>query len=1037
MQHRADRKRPAGARRWLAVGAALLTMACQGRLPTAAPARSAEAWGSLRRLPVASPQGFRLSGAPAPADGATATLDAAHVAGLTAAAADDPTLDAAQRRHILLWRDLAAGDITAARRRLAAAAPSAATDWLNDAGIAYAEWALRHGQPEDFEAALKALAGALNQADFAGAARFNRALLFQRLGLSEQAQSEWARYLADERSAAWATAAQRHLSALTPSPPDAARLWEAFAHCADHPDGPETEAFLASHLGRLVEGLGAAAEAFLTSGDEQRLAQVQRVADAARKRANERWGSDLAQALAGIQASGGASDWLAARRAFRAARQLYPIEGKPTAAEPLYAQARRAFLALGDSASALEAELGLVYCAVQRTETLQLDRLSSALLAEARQRGYVRLEGQALRVRAQLALRQSDAPAAVALAQASLTRFASLSDWEETQRSLLILSDAYERQGDSAAALRSLRELLDIGAQQGTNPRRRAQACAFAARTCAAAGACELGLAFAEEARAAAVGQAFPAFQLDAETLLATLFVKTGRFAEADAALDRAAAVLAGVADARARDVLALDFLPTAAWCRMALGDPAAALRLCARAAESLRRGRHDAYWPLTQSVRGAAYLALGDDRAAEAALRAGIDWMETARGRITKTPDRQRFFHRHADLYERLARIHAQRGQPDIALAWLERARARTLLDRRQASGKSGSGNLSPRALQRRLPDDIAAVAYAVGDHQTEVFTLDRQRLRHQTLPIGRERLAAQVQALTQALTNSSGDVAQARQAGQELYASLLSPLALSLEDVGRLVIIPDDSLHGLPWATLRDPQGRWLAERVPFSICPSVTALIRALEARPPDADAETLIVADARLSPAAADALPPLTGARDEIACLQSILGPARALAGDGAAKRQTLAALRTAGIAHLAVHGVAEPDEPLRSALYLTAADEDDGRLTAAEVYEQTFPRLRLVALSACESALGRPLRGEGMTGLAQAFLAAGAATVVATLARVEDRAMRDLMCAFHAAHQAGASPAKALQAAQRECLTQHPARWGLVIVLGAP
>ncbi len=1006
-------------------------------MPAEAPASPTAMWQSFRQRLVASPQGFRLSGALAPESGGAAGFDAAQAAALAAAVAGDATLGAAQRRHLLLWRDLATGDVRAARQRLAAAPPCAAPDWLNDLAVAHAEWALRDGRPEDFEASLKALDGALESADFAEAARFNRALLFQRLGLAERARAEWARYLADGPSPAWAAAARRHCSALTP-PPDASQLWDAFADFAARPDAPDAEAFLASHLGRLVADLGTAAEAFLISGDEQRLTQLQRVADAARRRAGERWASDLTQALVAIRARGAAPVWLAAWRDLQAARQLYPIEGKPTAAEPLYAQARRAFLDLGDAASALEAELGLVYCAVQLPQITRLERLSAALLASARQRGYLRLEAQALRVRAQLALRQADAPAAVAQARASLTRFEALADWEETQRSLLILSDAHERQGDGAAALGALRELLRLGAQHGANPRRRAQACAFAARTCAAADACELGLIFAEEARAAAVGQAFPAFQLDAETLLATLFVKTRRFEAASAALDRATALLASVADARARDALALDFLPTAAWCRMELGDPVAALQLCARAADRLRRGRHDAYWPLTQSVRGAAYLALGDDRAAEAALREGIRWLEAARRRMAQTPDRQRFFHRHAELYERLARLCLRRGQPASAFAWLERARARTLLDRRPGSGQPTGGELSARALQRRLPADIVAVAYAVGDHQTDVFALDRQRLRHRALPVGRAQLADQVQALTRLLTDPSSDVSQAQRAGSELYAALLSPLALALKEVGRLAIIPDDSLHGLPWAALRDPQGRWLAELAPFSICPSVLALIRALAPRPPAGDADRLIVADAQLSPAAAAAaLPPLTGARDEIACLQALFGPARALTGATAIKRDALAALQTAGLAHLAVHGVAEPDEPLRSALYLTATDEDDGRLAAAEVYECAFPRLRLVTLSACESALGCPLRGEGMTGLGQAFLAAGAATVVATLARVEDRALRDLTCAFYAAYRAGASPAAALQAAQRERLTRHPAEWGLVIALGAP
>ncbi|MFQ3580430.1 MAG: CHAT domain-containing protein [Chloracidobacterium sp.] len=967
------------------------------------------------------------------------------MATVAAAAGLDPT----QYNHLLLWQNLAAGEIQTARRRLSDPLPGTTT-WANDAGVAHGEWALCQGQPEDFEAALNSLTSALDDTDSALTARFNRAVLFQRLGLSDHAEAEWVAYLAAETDAAWLAVAQRHRARLAHQPPDEAQLWETFTTLAPDPKTPAMQAFLAQHLGKLVSHTAIAqSERLATSGDAKQMAQLQQLAEVAKDQANDHWMNDLIQALGNLRTTGQGAAWLAARQELHQARQHYPIEGKPTVAEPLYAHARQTFLDLGDVASAAEADLGLVYCAVQRPETTSLDRLSAALLTLARERRYARLEGQALRVRAQLALRQANAALATTHCQAALARFRALADWEEVQRTLLILSDAYERQGDSRSALTTLRELLVTGLEQGTNPRRHSQACAFAARTCAAAGAFELGVIFADEARTAATGQAFPAFQLDAEILLAVLGIKVGRPAEAAAALERAETMLAGIEDPRTRDVLALDFLPTAAWCRLELGDPVAALRLCATAADNLRQGQHDAYWPLVQSVRSAAHLALGDDRAAEADLQAGIRWLEATRLRLTKTPDRQRFFHRHADLYERLAHIWLKRGASDKAFAWLERARARTLLDRRQALSNpaptpiDASQAFSVQAQQKRLPSDIVIAAYAVGADQTEGFVLDRHGLRHRTLPVGREQLNRDILALTRALTHPSDDPQPLRQTGQRLYATLIAPLDLPLETTRRLVIVPDGPLHALPWAALCDTQARWLPEQTPFSICPSVAALIQALEPRSLPHNQSVLMATDAHLTfPVAADALPPLPGARDEMLCLQALLNAEQAksvqvLAGEQVTKANLLDALQTAGLAHLAVHGVAMPNEPLQSALYLTAAPTDDGRLTAAEIYERSLPCLQLVVLSACESALGAALQGEGPTGLGQAFLAAGAASVIATLARVDDRAMRDLMCAFHAAWQAGASPSVALQVAQRACLGQHPAQWAVVVALGAP
>ncbi len=1034
---------------WLLVLVVAGLPACQQPPLTNRP----DVWQELRQWPVTSPHGFRPSGAPAPATGTTARLDLAQTTTLTAAVAAATTLEPAAGTHAMLWRDLATGEIHLARRRLTSLHPATA-DWFNDAAITQAEWALRHGRPEDFEAALKALNHSLETADHARTALFNRALLFQQLGLARRAEAEWRRYLDEEHDPAWAAVARQHLDDLTRQPPDLSQVQETLASLGDGLETQEAQSFFTHHLGTLLDGAGVLAETFVTSGEQQHLKRLQVLAQQTRQRAGDLWATDLTQAVAKLRDTEQAASWLAARQDLRQARQRYPIEGQPTAAEPLYARARQTFLTVGDLASAAEAELGLVYCAVQRPETAQLDRLSAALLSMARSRHYARLEGQTLRVRAQLALRQAQPALAVTHCQSALATFQTLSDWEEVQRTLLILSDAHEHQGNAPAALLALRQLLQTGRQRGTNPRRYSQACTFAARTCAAAGAFELGLAFAGEARTAAAGQTFPAFQLDAETLLAVLNIKSGRPAEATAALDRAAGVLEQVGDPRVWRVLALDYLPTAAWCRMALGEPVAALQLCTAADENLRTGQHDAYWPLVESVRSAAHLALDHPQAAEAALEAGIRWLETTRLRLTQTPDRQRFFHRHAELYERLSTLRLKQGQVMEAFACLERARARTLLDRRRQAPDSTvppfplpvTGKAFVRALQARLPEEVIVLAYAVGDEQTESFVLTRHELRHTTLAITGGRLVHDIQTLNRFLADVTSDISHIRQVGQQLYATLIAPLNLSGMASTRLVIVPDGPLYSLPWSVLCDAEGRWLAQQVPFSICPGVAALVQALgpareKDAPPARESPTgtaLIAADPDLS-ATTEAydLPPLSGARDEVLCLQSILGPAVTLTGGQVTKANLMAALHQAHLAHLAVHGRAELETPLRSVLYLTATPEDDGRLTATEVYACSFPQLRLVVLSACESALGASLRGEGATGLGQAFLAAGASSVVATLARTDDHFMRDLMCAFHAARQAGASPAVALRQAWRAAPAHHPARWANVVLFGAP
>ncbi|MDF1701267.1 MAG: CHAT domain-containing protein, partial [Planctomycetota bacterium] len=91
-------------------------------------------------------------------------------------------------------------------------------------------------------------------------------------------------------------------------------------------------------------------------------------------------------------------------------------------------------------------------------------------------------------------------------------------------------------------------------------------------------------------------------------------------------------------------------------------------------------------------------------------------------------------------------------------------------------------------------------------------------------------------------------------------------------------------------------------------------------------------------------------------------------------------------------HFACHGLIDAAHPLLSCLAVTAAAPDDGFLTAAEVFTLDA-RADLVVLSACETGRGDAWYGEGVVGLTQAFLFAGAPRVLCSLWKVDDEATR--------------------------------------------
>ena len=126
-------------------------------------------------------------------------------------------------------------------------------------------------------------------------------------------------------------------------------------------------------------------------------------------------------------------------------------------------------------------------------------------------------------------------------------------------------------------------------------------------------------------------------------------------------------------------------------------------------------------------------------------------------------------------------------------------------------------------------------------------------------------------------------------------------------------------------------------------------------------------------------------------------------------------------------HFATHGVLDTERPGLSSLVLSMVDAQgkpqDGFLRANEIYNLKLPA-ELVVLSACQTGLGKEIKGEGLVGLTQGFMYAGAARVVVSLWNVNDKATAELMTRFYEKMlKQGERPAAALRAAQVEMWKQ--------------
>jgi CHAT domain-containing protein len=240
----------------------------------------------------------------------------------------------------------------------------------------------------------------------------------------------------------------------------------------------------------------------------------------------------------------------------------------------------------------------------------------------------------------------------------------------------------------------------------------------------------------------------------------------------------------------------------------------------------------------------------------------------------------------------------------------------------------------------------------------------------------------------------------------------------------------VPDGPLFGLNLETLPGPGGHYWLEDATVMVTPSLDLLRSRPEVSTSNRSA--LLVGDAEEWD---DEFPKLPNAKREIEGIQKSLraeilsGPAASPTGYERAHPEHY------GFIHLAAHATASRDFPLESAIILSRQG-DSGKLSVKDVlalHAQTKLQAELVTLSACHSAGARTYAGEGLVGLAWAFLQSGAQNVIAGLWDVSDYSSPRLMEHLYAELANNKSPEDALRDAKLDLIHHtmyaHPFYWG--------
>lgn len=368
---------------------------------------------------------------------------------------------------------------------------------------------------------------------------------------------------------------------------------------------------------------------------------------------------------------------------------------------------------------------------------------------------------------------------------------------------------------------------------------------------------------------------------------------------------------------------------------------------------------------------------------------------------------------------------------------------------------------NFSVADAQRMLDDETAILEFALGERQSYVWVIRKNSFKLAKLP-PRNALSQTAREFYLALTDREAKNDRAIiEKSQNLSREILSPVAEEIQNAKQIVVIADGALQLIPFSALTlapDAVYEPLAANFEIVNAPSFSSLVflhgnklnrqksndklLAVFADPIFQDDDERFALNKPKNPKPEDknisenltqalrdfglerlARLPFSGieAREigKFAPEQTFL----ALGADASRQKFLRGDFNSYRILHFATHGFLNQQNPELSSLILSLYDDEgnaqNGFLRVIDLYSIRV-NADLVVLSACQTALGKDIDGEGIVGLTRGFMYAGASGIVSSLWRVEDAATAELMKRFYRAMlKENQTPSAALRTAQNE------------------
>jgi len=472
----------------------------------------------------------------------------------------------------------------------------------------------------------------------------------------------------------------------------------------------------------------------------------------------------------------------------------------------------------------------------------------------------------------------------------------------------------------------------------------------------------------------------------------------------------------------------------------------------------------------------GAAFLKVGNLTESEKMLVNGIQVWESMRQMLgSNDANKVSIFEGQAVTYRLLQRVRVAQNNPIGALEIAERGRARAFVD--LLSERLSSGSTNPVINTSPNQDQIRQIAKAQNATLVQYsiiyddFQIQGKQVRRESAlyiwviqPTGeitfREvDLKPLWQKHNASLTNliignqeflavrsrSSLGSTQPQPDLPTLHQLLIDPIAslLPKDPNAHVIFIPQDSLFQVPFPALLDANGTYLIQKHTILTSPSiqVLALTRQQKLAQKQPNSSNALVLGNPTMPSVSPSpgepkrqLSPLPGAEDEARAIAPLLNT-QAITGAQGTKAAIVQKMPQASIIHLATHGLLDDLRGLGSAIALAPSGNDDGLLTAEEIFDMKL-QASLVVLSACNTGEGR-ITGDGVIGLSRALISAGVPSVIVSLWAVPDAPTAELMKTFYQNLEKNPDKAQALRQAMLTTMKTHPQprNWAAFTLIG--